>query len=128
MRFEGGSTEARPDLAAVDVLLEAEAVLVRALLPSVDALMVVLAVSGDLEGALKLEGAPAVGSFSDVPRSERREEGRETVAGVLKTAESRRLAVTLLGAGVAPAVPLTAIFRLIYRKHCQISNSGEVRR
>lgn len=95
IRLTGGgpmepSTEARAVLLAVEGVL----VLVRMLLPSVDALMVVLGVSGAfgvaLDETLKLDGAAAAVSFRDMPPSERREDGRETVPGVLKTEDSRR--------------------------------------
>lgn len=122
MRLAGGtplepSTDARADLAVAGALVAEALMFVRILLPSVGPLMVVSGVSavpGDaFDGILKLDGAAVMESLNDVPPSDRREDGRETVAGVLKTEESRRFVMVLVGAGVAPAVPLTPSFRFI---------------
>jgi hypothetical protein len=87
----------------LDVLLGGvvAVVLIRTLLPRV---VTRVAVEGGSEAF------PALGT--SLPASERRDAGRDVLGGE-KVLDSRRRWLTLPGAGVAPAVPLTLIRRFI---------------
>jgi hypothetical protein len=90
-----------------------EFVLIRTLLPKVVTRAAVDSVS---------EVFPALGA--SLLASERRDTGRDVFGGD-KVVDSRRIWLTLLGAGVVPAIPLTLILRFI----CDLSarhTGGEI--